>query len=206
MEYFIELLNERHLDVIDAFSCIESDSDLAIYKINSKMKRRIKKHSKEMDDFLHNEALQEQTKGLNATHLFINKENNDLIGYISLCNDSIKLEIDEKNILGFNYSTIPAMKIARLAVSNKYQHKGFGKILIDFSVYAAKSLTNVTGIAFITLDCYKHRQSYYEALGFVKNLSQAYDENKDFPISMRLSLNDYLIGIGEESRKKTTSV
>ena len=154
-----------------------------------------------MDDFLIHEALDEQNRGLNATHLFISKDTNDLIAYVSLCNDSIKLAMDEKNELGFSYSSIPAMKIARLAVSNKYRNQGFGKLLINYSVYLAKSLTELSGIAFVTLDCYKHRLSYYESIGFVKNQSQIYDLSKDNPISLRLSLNDDLSKIVEEMKE-----
>ncbi len=199
MDYYIELLSEKHLKIIGAFSCIECTSDLITY--NSKERRKIKKHSKEMDDFLIHEALDEQNRGLNATHLFISKDTNDLIAYVSLCNDSIKLAMDEKNELGFSYSSIPAMKIARLAVSNKYRNQGFGKLLINYSVYLAKSLTELSGIAFVTLDCYKHRLSYYESIGFVKNQSQIYDLSKDYPISLRLSLNDYLSKIEEEMKE-----
>jgi len=93
------------------------------------------------------------------------------------------------------------MKIARLAVSNKYRNQGFGKLLINYSVYLAKSLTELSGIAFVTLDCYKHRLSYYESIGFLKNQSQIYDLSKDYPISLRLSLNDYLSKIEEEMKE-----
>lgn len=48
-------------------------------------------HSKEMDDFLHYEALTEQELGTNTTHLLLNEKK--IVAYISLCADAIPLEI-----------------------------------------------------------------------------------------------------------------
>ncbi len=77
--------------MVDAFCCTESFDELRNY--NSKERRRIVKHSKEMEDFLKLEALDEQEKGLNTTHLFIDESNDKIVAYLSLCNDSIRLEL-----------------------------------------------------------------------------------------------------------------
>ena len=61
MDFVIERLSEKNLHIIDSFSCIESDNELNNY--NSKLRKRIRKHSKEMDDFIKNEAYDEQQKG-----------------------------------------------------------------------------------------------------------------------------------------------
>lgn len=190
MNYIIEKLNASHNDIISDFQCVETSDDLS--KVKSDDKRRIKRHSKEMEDFLKKEALEEQDKFLNTTHLFIDPNNNKLIGYISLCADSVRLAFDEKEELEFSYCTIPAIKIARLAVANDYKHKGIGKLIIEFGVSVATEMLDTVGVAFITLDCYKHRVSFYEGIGFIKN--QLQDEKRDFdnPISMRLLINDYL--------------
>ena len=45
----------------DAFSCVETSEMLLGY--NAKVRRRIIKHSKEMEDFLKKEAFEEQEKG-----------------------------------------------------------------------------------------------------------------------------------------------
>lgn len=190
MNIIIERLSEKHLDITDAFSCIESNEKLQSF--NSKERRRIKKHSKEMEDFLKNEALADQNKGLNTTHLFINNDLKEIVGYVSLCNDSVKLEITERAQLGFIYANIPAIKIARLAVSNKYHGQGYGKLIIDYSAYFTEKIRKICGLSLITLDCYKHRISYYEKYGFKKNQLQPKQRAFDTPISMRCVLNDYL--------------
>ena len=190
MDFKIEQLSNDHANMVSDFSCVESKEELA--KFNSATRRRIIRHSREMDCFLKNEALEEQEKGLNTTHLFIDKNKNKLIGYLSLCADSVRLDFTEKDELGFSYLTIPAIKIARLAVSNKYKHQGFGKLLIDYSANISAELLGKIGTAFITLDCYEHRVSYYEKYGFVKNTIQPIELEYDSPISMRVLIYDYL--------------
>ena len=75
----IEKLSEKHLPLVDAFSCVENKEMLVDY--NSKTRKRIIKHSNEMDMFIKNEALEEQNNKLNF--LFSSISNNRL----SLHND-----------------------------------------------------------------------------------------------------------------------
>lgn len=191
MSITIEKLNERHLHMVSAFSCIEREEDLQ--EFNSKERRRIKRHSKDMEDFLKNESLEDQEKGLSTTHLFIDEDK--IVAYISLCNDSIGLELEERDEMGLNYLTVPAVKIARLAVDSNYQGHGLGKMLIQFAAYMSNSIRKWSGIVFITLDCYEHRVSFYEGIGFVRNLKQPIKLPYDSPISMRLGLDRYLESI-----------
>lgn len=190
MKPIIENLSLKHLSIIDAFSCVENNDTLSQY--NSKTKKRIIKHSREMEQFLKTEALEEQNKKLNTTHLLIDSNKNKLIAFISLCCDSLQLDFIERNYLEVSYQSIPAIKIARLAVSNEYRNKGIGKLMIDYAAYMAKSINQQCGVTFITLDCYQHRVSYYEKFGFKTNNIQPIQLPYDSPISMRISLNEYL--------------
>lgn len=188
MTYQIDRLNEENRALINGFTCVETDDMLKGY--SSKERRRIRKHSLDMDTFLRNEAFDDQEKGLNTTFLFISDEK--IIAYLSLCTDAIKLEFDERDGMGMSYSTVPALKIARLAVSVNYQGKGLGTEGIEFTVYVSQLIREYSGIAFITLDCYRHRVSYYERFGFVRNLIQPFELPYDSPISMRLWIEKYL--------------
>ena len=114
MKLQIVNLHEKHLPLVDVFSCLESNETLS--KMNAKNRRRVIKHLKELDDFLKHEALNEQRKGLNSTHLFIDTEQNRIVGYVSLCTDGIRLEYSEQKSLNMRYCIVPAIKIARLAV------------------------------------------------------------------------------------------
>lgn len=196
MDLIIRKLEEKHLPMVDAFSCMEMPEMLGAY--NAKMRRRILKHSKEMEDFLRDEAFEEQEKGLNTTHLFIDRNAGKIVAYVSLCNDSIGLELEEQEDMNLTYATVPALKIARLAVANEYWGMGIGKSLIQFSAYMAKRIKEMSGIAFLTLDCYEHRVSFYESVGFVRNMIQPIVLPYDTPISMRIGLEEYLERIGED--------
>ena len=190
MDLMIRKLEERHLPMVDAFSCTETPEMLDSY--NAKVRRRIRRHSKEMENFLKEEAFEEQEKGLNTTHLFIDREIGKIAAYVSLCNDSIGLELKERDEMGLTYTTVPALKIARLAAANEYQGKGMGKSLIQFSAYMGRKIKELSGLAFLTLDCYEHRVSFYESVGFVRNMVQPVVLPYDTPISMRIGLEEYL--------------
>lgn len=188
----LEVLSEEHLSIINNFSCVESKDVLKELGYKSDKCRRIINHSKDMDNFLKEEALSEQEKYLNVTYLLIDSDNQKIVGYVSLCNDCIRLDVEEKEESNFPYLSIPALKIARLAVDNNYKRKGMGDLLIQFSFAVANKIRPHSGLVFVTLDCYEHRVSYYEGKGFVKNIYQPTVLPYNSPISMRMSVQDYL--------------
>lgn len=195
IDYKIERLDKENQRLLDNFSCVENNEKLSCF--DAKTRRRIKKHSVEMDTFLHEEALKEQEKGLSATYLFVN--DSQLLAYLSLCNDAILLNFDEKSNMGFSYATEPAIKIARLAVSNTVQGCGLGKEIIEYAVAISQEIREYSGVVFLTLDCYRHRLSYYSQFGFVKNEIQHIELPFDSPISMRLWIDAYLKLIDSEN-------
>lgn len=194
IDYEIQRLSEENRYLINAFSCVESDEALAV--LNAKTRKRVKKHSKEMDDFLFNEAFEDQEKGLSTTYLFIH--DSKLVAYLSLCNDAIQLDFEEKTDMGLSYTTEPAIKIARLAVSNEAQGMGLGRDAIEFAIVVSQNIRELSGVVFLTLDCYEHRLSYYEKFGFEKNLIQPIELPYDSPISMRLWIDEYLKKLADE--------
>lgn len=178
MEVHFEKLSEANKHMISEFSC-ESDTS----GVKSTDRRRIKRHDREIEDFLKDEALDEQNNLFNTTHLLVN-EQNELVGFVSLCNDSLKLADDSRNKFESIYCSVPAIKIARLGISSKFQNMGYGKQLLNYSLYKAIQVSNISGVAFITLDCYEHRKSYYEKLGFTKTDEQPSPRPYDTPVSM----------------------
>lgn len=191
-----ERLSERHLPLVDAFRCVESDELLSGF--NAKERRRIKKHSEEMELFLKEEAYSEQELGMNTTYLFLDDNSGKILAYVSLCNDAINLEFQEREDEGITYGSAPALKIARLAVDISVMRQGIGKHMIEFSAYQAQLIREHSGVFFLTLDCYAHRVSFYEAIGFVQNLIQPVVLPYDSPISMRMGLDLYLEKVGAD--------
>lgn len=197
MNLKIDKLSKEYLPMTDSFYCTERKEELLDY--TAKKRRRIIRHSREMEDFIRREALEDQEKGLNTTHLLIDIDTEKIAAYVSLCNDSIRLALEEREDMKLIYTSVPAIKIARLAVSNEYKHQGLGKFLIQFSAFIGKKIREVSGLVFITLDCYEHRVSFYESMGFVRNQVQSVELPFDSPVSMRLKMDAFLERIAEDS-------
>ncbi|NUU62617.1 GNAT family N-acetyltransferase [Paenibacillus agri] len=151
-------------------------------------RKRLEGHSRDMNEFLVNESLDEQLDGYNTT--FLAKNDNGLIlAYMSLCTDAIRLNHAERNNGQIGYETFPSLKIARLAVHKDYQRIGLGKNMIKYAVHKSlQLLEDFCGVKFLTLDCFPHRLGYYvETIGFVQN-----QESSEDLISLRLNIDEYL--------------
>lgn len=186
--YKIEKLSEKHNDLIDAFFCVETKEMLIEY--NSKQRRKIIRHSQEMDTFIKTVALKEQKNGLNTTHMLIDNEKQYLVGFISLCNDSIILNPDDVAVMKLNYITLPAVKIARLAINREYRNMALGKFLIGYSTVLIANIKEFSGVALVTLDCYEDKIDYYQNIGFKLGSNQYSELDYDNLYSMYITLND----------------
>jgi hypothetical protein len=109
-------------------------------------------------DFIHKEALELQGYEVSRIHLLINKTNADVVAYMSLSADSIRLSDSEKeqyNMESVGFKAIPAIKIGHLAVAKVYSEKyrGIGTLLIELVRGVAFSMRK-SGVAcrFITVD------------------------------------------------------
>jgi hypothetical protein len=88
----------------------------------------------EYNDYLSNDALRSMSDHIALTWLLTERSTGKVAAYMSLIMDAIRLSFTEKELHNLNYpfKTIPAMKIAKLAVdrfSEKY--KGIGTFMID---------------------------------------------------------------------------
>ena len=112
----------------------------------------------DMDDFLINDALEQQENNLNVTYLVLC--DNQIIGFFSLLADSIKIkDIDEE--YDISYETSPAIKIGRLAIDEKYRSKGIGTVILDNICKNIKIISKKVGIRFITIDAYCGVRKFY---------------------------------------------
>jgi hypothetical protein len=109
----------------------------------------------DLNDFLFDDALRQQNESINVTYLRVSKQNKDLIGYITLCNDSIHLfgeKKDEMKKIGISYKALPALKICRMAVNKKYAHMAIGTKMIAFSISTVLKINEMSGCRFLTLE------------------------------------------------------
>lgn len=127
----------------------------------------------DLNDFCLNDAKDSLSNLLTVTYLLENATST--IAFFSLLNDKItKKDSDSGTFLGIrgimpdrkqNYTSYPAMKIARLGVNNQIQNSGIGSMIIDY-LKALFIHNNRTGCRFITVDAYRNSLSFYEKNNF----------------------------------------
>ena len=152
-------------------------------------------HIEEYNDFL-NVAEEFYELNISKTFLLVHKETKELLAYMALAADSIKLTNEEKEtheIGKVPYASIPALKVGKLAVnkelSKEAARKGYGSFLLEMARAFAFSM-NELGVAcrFITVDADIEYNSdtpdFYFKNGFVENLSNK-RRNAKYTISMR---------------------
>lgn len=151
----------------------------------------------EFDDystFLCEHALTFQEVEVAKTHLLINKTNGDIIAFMSLFADSIKLSPDEKEsheIEFIPFESIPAIKIGQLAVDARYnqEFRGIGSLMIELARGITEDVRE-RGVScrFITVDADTENNptvvEYYLKNSF--KLNEKY--KKKSKVSMRLDL------------------
>ncbi len=161
----VELLNDDNKHLIDSFS-----SSVC----------------KELDDFLKENAWEEQRFGYSKTYLFFHDEK--LAGYATLLTDSQKFHksknpflkpLRKKTICEQNkngYGSVPALKIGRLCVADKYNsqleasnYSCLGTIMFSSILKHALELSNKVGCRLITTHAKKSTGAFrwYLKLGFI---------------------------------------
>ena len=166
---------------------IKDVDDISHYSFDSQIK--------EYNDFL---GIADKFYDINVskTFLLIHNSTNELVAYMTLSADSIKLTTEEKDIHDISkvpYASIPALKIGKLAVnkklSNRAKMKGYGSFMLEIARAFAYNMNDM-GVAcrFITVDAdieYDHNTPlFYKKNGFVENLNNK-SRNAKYTISMR---------------------
>lgn len=163
---------------------------------------------KEYELFIKNDALEYQELNISRTYLLINKENADIVSYMSLVSDSIRLSDNERGrtfpetIL---FKSFPAIKIGKLAVSKAYCEifRGIGSLMIELARGIAEEINESVACKFITVDADVENDpeltEFYTKNSFTFN--EAYNRGSNSrTISMRLNIfNDEEVLIEEQA-------
>jgi len=132
----------------------------------------------EYNNYLFNEALRSQDDQMALTWLLRERITGTIAAYMSLIADAIKLTATEKELhqLSYPFKTVPAMKIAKLAVSTSFQdkYKGIGSLMVDMAIQIAESCNEQHfACRFITVDAdIEHNETvikFYQKNGFIPN-------------------------------------
>jgi ribosomal protein S18 acetylase RimI-like enzyme len=108
---------------------------------------------------------------------------NNIVGYITLLADSIALHITEREWFiqkNLSVQQVPALKIGRLGVENKYKGRNIGTALMRYSVGVAFRMNDElsVGCRFLTVDSDQDAVGFYTKIGFIMNLHRDYKGRK----------------------------
>lgn len=178
--------------LFDEFKLIRLKSDTNILPFNC--------GNTDLNGFLFDDAKNYANQLLATT--FIIQSETETVAYFNYLNDKIShTEIGNKktfldrisSILAQGkdgYTSYPAVKIGRLAVSQNFKGNGYGRDILNFT----KALfvdNNRTGCKFITVDAYRESLDFYLKNGF-KYLSSRDKKSDTRLMYFNLgSLNDY---------------
>ncbi|MBN9655974.1 hypothetical protein J0K78_16990 [Halobacillus sp. GSS1] len=149
------------------------------------------------NNFLIHDAEYYIENGISSMHLLIDKRNNNVIGYLAVLADAFLLHKQEKKDLELDvpFSSVPAMKIGKLAVSKEYKDYPYGSFLLEISLGIAQQMKeNGIGCRFLTVDADIEHDSdtpvFYEKNGFIVNEHKMQKQGKG-SVSMRYDLHDF---------------
>jgi ribosomal protein S18 acetylase RimI-like enzyme len=156
-EIRVEVLSEYHTELIGSFQSYEQD----------------------LVDFLKEDALENQIKNISVTYIWVHIRTGKLLGYITLLTDSLALKKlnpalkESFKMKGIDYPTLPAIKIGRLCVDERYRHRGIGTLMFYHTLSIMIKLKRNVGCRFITLDAKENKDDqnknavhFYKSLGF----------------------------------------
>jgi GNAT superfamily N-acetyltransferase len=152
-------------------------------------------HIEEYSEWLRQDALRSQNDHIARTWLLRERSTGKIAAYMSLIMDAIKLSFTEKELHNLNYpfKTIPAMKIAKLAVDETIlaHYKGIGSFMLKAAEEKAVSCNeDYCAARFLTVDAdIEHDEGileFYEKNGFIPNAELSSKNRKT--ISMRKDL------------------
>jgi len=147
----------------------------------------------EYNEYLFHEAARSQKDQMALTWLLRERASGSIAAYMSLISDAIKLSATEKELHQLNYpfKTVPAMKIAKLAVSTSFQkkYKGIGSLMIEMATDIAVACNEQHfACRFITVDAdIEHNETvlnFYTKNGFISN-EELNSKKRTKTISMR---------------------
>ncbi len=105
----------------------------------------------------------------NLSKTFICCDKDDVVGFVTLCSSQIEFqEMPNSYQQTMPKYPVPAIKIARLAIDNKYQGQGYGKALLQFAFKKILQVSISTGVKLVVVNAKDSSKKFYERFGFIE--------------------------------------
>ncbi|MFA5763544.1 MAG: hypothetical protein WC915_01905 [archaeon] len=133
-------------------------NDLQIIKLSKTYFNLLKEFDcgiKDLNDFLVDDSFNQMSENVNITYIWISKKQKRIVGYITICNDSIHLsgnKKEEMKKIGISYKALPALKICRMAVGIDFANQGVGSKMILFTIDLINKINRFSACRFLTLE------------------------------------------------------
>jgi len=124
----------------------------------------------ELNSFLKATARQHSNKGISRTFVLSEHEKPAaIIGYFTLTLCEVRAEsLPSAYAKKYPQHGLPAVRLVRLAVSRKYQGKGYGSLLLAEAIHRTVLIADQAGLIGLFVDAKDERaQKFYEKYGFV---------------------------------------
>ena len=141
--------------------------------LNSTHKKSNFSCGKEMlDVYIHKQANQDVKRKLSACFVINEKETNLIKGYYTLSNNSIPSKFVPNKIqkkLPRSYESIPTTLLGRLAIDNRFQGQGIGKLILIDALKRSYEISKTIGSFAVIVDPIdQDAEKFYEKYGFIK--------------------------------------
>ncbi|MCF6294493.1 MAG: GNAT family N-acetyltransferase [Flavobacteriaceae bacterium] len=124
-----------------------------------------------LDNYLQKQANQDIKRKLSVCFVLNDKETNLLQGYYTLANNSIPQNLmptEFQKRLPKSYTSIPTTLLGRLAIDNRFQGKGIGKLLLIDALKRCYEISKSIGSFAVIVDPLdEDAEKFYHKYGFI---------------------------------------
>lgn len=141
-----------------------------INKSHGEIIKNFKTENKELKDFLVEDALRNQELAISTTYLWFYRPTNEVLAYVTLLADAIRIHGTHLQFpftdKGVPYKTLPAVKIGRLCVNDRFRRRGIGTLTTMFTMEMVLKTSDHVGCRFIVVDAKRDSIHFYKKMGF----------------------------------------
>lgn len=184
-------------------------NDLELSRLEGNPPQDFRCSRDDQNEFLRERALTNQRDGFSVTHLAY--LDGVVVGYLTLAMDAIALQMKEKPRSDIRIVRFPAVKLAQLAVDERWERRGIGKQLVVLSVAIALKLRSHVGCRYLSVDAKPDVTEWYQRQEFKINriARKEREENarvrgidvEELPVSLRLDLRSVLVDLRDRYPK-----